>query len=54
MKSIRDLLVGKGNEICSVTPGATVYDAVKVLAGKKYRRTGGNGGRQPRRDRVGA
>ena len=34
MKSIRDLLVGKGNEICSVTPGATVYDAVKVLAEK--------------------
>jgi len=34
MKSIRDLLVGKGNEICSVTPNSTVYEAVKMLAEK--------------------
>ena len=34
MKSIRDLLVGKGNEICSATPGDTVHEAVKILAEK--------------------
>jgi CBS domain-containing protein len=32
MKSIHELLAEKGNEICSVSPAATVHDAVKVLA----------------------
>ena len=32
MKSIRDLLSGKGREIHSVSPAATVHEAVKLLA----------------------
>ncbi|MDH3714307.1 MAG: CBS domain-containing protein [Gammaproteobacteria bacterium] len=34
MKRIRDLLAGKGGEICSVSPAATVHEAVKLLAEK--------------------
>ena len=34
MKHIRDLLAEKGGDICTISPDATVLDAVKLLADK--------------------
>jgi CBS domain-containing protein len=34
MQSVRDILKKKGSEICSVSPGASVYDALKLMAEK--------------------
>lgn len=32
MKTVRQLLQGKGTNILSISPGATVYDAMKLMA----------------------
>lgn len=34
MKSVRDILQSKGNRVWSITPDATVYDALKTMAEK--------------------
>jgi len=35
MKTVRDLLAGKGDSVYSVTPTATVYEALGVMAEKR-------------------
>lgn len=35
MVSVGQLLRSKGNEVWSITPGTTVYDAIKVMADKE-------------------
>lgn len=34
MKSVRDILLTKGNKVWSITPDATVYEALKTMADK--------------------
>ena len=34
MKSVRQLLQGKGNEVSTITPSATAFDAMKLMAEK--------------------
>jgi CBS domain-containing protein len=35
MKTVREILLNKGYEICSVSPDDTVFDALKLMAEKK-------------------
>lgn len=35
MKRVKDILIAKGNEIFSITPDTSVYDAVHLLAEKE-------------------
>lgn len=35
MKTVRDILRVKGHEVCCVAPGATVYQAVQLMAEKE-------------------
>ena len=34
MRRVKDILASKGNEICSIGPNASVYDAIHLLAEK--------------------
>ena len=36
MKTVRDLLNQKGGDVWSVAPDSTVFDALKLMAEKKY------------------
>lgn len=35
MKKVKDILKVKGHDVCSIEPGATVYDAMKLMADKE-------------------
>lgn len=35
MKTVREILLSKGNEICSISPESTIYEALKLMADKE-------------------